>query len=195
MGLFSFEHSKATYAADFFLYGFAIGGLLASLVYLVPINLAWMAAGYAMLGLAAWTLIEYVLHRFVLHGLEPFKAWHVAHHQQPAVLMGTPTSLSATLFMLLVFVPAWWSADLWRACALTLGLLVGYLVYSVVHHAIHHSTRQLHRQSIWLRHLRHWHAKHHRSITPCCYGVTSTLWDRVFASAQTPAAHRPTNRP
>jgi len=194
MGLFSFEHSKAAYAADFILYSGAIGVLLVTLMYVTPLNLTWMAMGYGLLGLAAWSVIEYVLHRFVLHGLEPFKGWHIAHHQRPSALMGTPTVLSATLFVLLVYLPTWWMAGLWRASALTMGLLMGYLVYSLAHHAMHHRTRQWPGLGIWLRHHRHWHAKHHQSTTPCCYGVTSSLWDHVFASAQTAGAHRTTTK-
>ncbi|GAB1426064.1 hypothetical protein MASR2M16_32980 [Thauera terpenica] len=50
--------------------------------------LAWPAGfgvGWAMLmglaGLVGWTLIEYLLHRFMLHRVEPFRAWHVEHHR------------------------------------------------------------------------------------------------------------------
>ena len=45
----------------------------------------------ALLGLVAWTLLEYVLHRFVLHGMQPFQAWHAEHHRRPQALIGTPT--------------------------------------------------------------------------------------------------------
>lgn len=194
MGLFSFEHSKAAYAADFMLYGSAIIALLVTLLYLTPFALAWMALGHVLLGLAAWTAIEYALHRFVLHGLQPFKRWHVAHHQRPSALMGTPTVLSATLFVLLVFLPTWWAGGLWRACALTMGLLMGYLAYSLMHHAMHHRTSQWPNLNNWLHQHKQWHARHHQSTTPCCYGVTSTMWDHVFASAQTHSAHRTTTK-
>ena len=35
---------------------------------LAPVLWAWVAGG-----VFAWTLVEYLLHRFVLHGLAPFR--------------------------------------------------------------------------------------------------------------------------
>jgi hypothetical protein len=60
----------------------------------------------ALLGLVAWTLLEYALHRFVLHGLQPFRTWHAEHHRRPRALIGTPTILSATLIAALGGHPA-----------------------------------------------------------------------------------------
>jgi sterol desaturase/sphingolipid hydroxylase (fatty acid hydroxylase superfamily) len=132
---------------------------------------------FALLGLVAWTLVEYLLHRFVLHGLQPFAAWHAEHHRRPRALLGTPTILSAALIAALVFIPALLSSDLWRASALTFGLLTGYLVYAVVHHATHH----WHADRNWLRQVKRHHALHHSPVAPAArYGVTSALWDVVF---------------
>jgi len=68
--------------------------------------------------------------------------------------------------------------DLWRASALTLGLLTGYLGYAITHHAIHHWRAD----NAWLKERKYWHALHHHSEQPGCYGVTSSVWDRVFGS-------------
>ena len=180
MGLFALEHSKGAYRADFALYGVAVLLLGAFLLADGPREQQLQLAAFAMLGLAGWTAIEYGLHRFVLHGLQPFRRWHEAHHQRPTALICAPTILSATLISTLVFLPAWLSAGLWRACALTLGVLTGYLAYAITHHATHHWRAD----SAWLRRRKRWHALHHHAtLQPACFGVTQGFWDHVFGSA------------
>lgn len=177
--LFSLEHGKLAYGADFVLYGVTSAGLAAFLMIAGPREQRWDILAFALLGLLGWTLIEYVLHRFVLHGLPPFSAWHAEHHQRPAALISTPTLFSATLIAALVFLPEWALGGLWRACALTFGVLTGYLAYSIAHHATHH----WHAKYAWFMHLRRWHALHHSSrMPPGHYGVTSPFWDHVFGS-------------
>ena len=181
MGLFSLEHGKLAYLADFVLYGASVVAVAAYLLLVAPPALRLENLALVMLGLASWSLIEYGLHRFILHGIQPFKRWHVMHHLQPKNLICTPTLLSATLILILVFLPALLLSDLWRASALTLGLLAGYLVYSVTHHALHHWRTG----NAWFNRRRHWHALHHKHLdAPGYYGVTSGLWDHVFGTAR-----------
>jgi cyclopropane-fatty-acyl-phospholipid synthase len=180
MGYLTTEHHKAGYAADFVLYGGAALGLSLLLVLAGPPARRPELLALALVGLFAWTLVEYGLHRFVLHGPQPFRGWHEEHHRRPRALIGTPTVLSATLIAALVFMPAVVFGDLWRACALTLGLLTGYFLYSVMHHAIHHWRPG----NAWTRRARRWHALHHSPVEPAGrYGVSSGLWDVVFGTA------------
>jgi cyclopropane-fatty-acyl-phospholipid synthase len=116
------------------------------------------------------------LHRFVLHGLEPFLSWHAKHHERPMALMSTPTLLSTSLVALLVFLPAVLAAGFWRASALTLGVTAGYLAYALTHHATHHWRSS----GPWMTRRKRWHARHHHMAA--CYGVSSSFWDRVFGS-------------
>lgn len=179
MGFFTLEHSKAAYLADFVLYGTSVVGLAAFLLVAGPRELRLDIVAFALTGLASWTAIEYALHRFVLHGLQPFQSWHAQHHQRPTALICTPTILSGTLMATLVFLPALALGGLWRACALTLGMLTGYLAYAVMHHATHHWRFE----NAWLKRRKRWHAlHHHHTLQPDCYGVTSAFWDRVFGS-------------
>lgn len=181
MNLFSIEHSRAVYWADFALYASAVSVFSVLLLVASPRGEWPVSAGLVALGLAGWTIIEYVLHRFVLHGVAPFRHWHAQHHQRPTALISAPTLLSASLIAAGVFVPALWWGGLWHATAFTLGLLAGYLSYAVVHHATHHARTH----SAWLAHRKRWHARHHHGGTEhgCCYGVTTGLWDHVFGSA------------
>ena len=83
MSLFSMKHSKAAYRADFVLYGATISVLMAFLLLTEQYG-QWLELLVLMgLGLVSWTLIEYALHRFVLHGLRPFSRWHAQHHHRP----------------------------------------------------------------------------------------------------------------
>jgi len=187
MGLFKIEQSKLAYAADFALYAAAVPALAGFLLVYGP-SAQWLSlAVCATAGVLGWTLVEYLLHRFVLHGLQPFRGWHAAHHDRPTALICAPTLLSAGLIVALVFVPAWLLAGLWRACALTLGVLIGYLAYAVTHHATHHWRAD----TGWLRRRKLWHAAHHHLPNPQCFGVTSGFWDHVFGSLPPTPRQRP----
>jgi cyclopropane-fatty-acyl-phospholipid synthase len=179
MGLFTLEHSSRAYRADFFLYGATVLLLAAYLLFEVPRSQWLQTTGLVLAGLAGWSLMEYLLHRFVLHGVQPFQGWHAEHHQRPTALICAPTILSAALIGMLVFLPALLLAGQWCACALTLGVLIGYLGYAVTHHATHHWRSD----NAWLRQRKRWHAQHHHARAPVCFGVTSGVWDRVFGSA------------
>ncbi|WP_372528623.1 sterol desaturase family protein [Piscinibacter sp.] len=183
MGLFRLEHSKAAYRADFALYSAAVVVLAACLWVDSPRGQRLETASFALLGLASWTLIEYAMHRFVLHGLQPFRRLHAQHHERPTALICTPTILSATLIATLVFLPALALGNVLFAGAFTLGVLAGYLAYSVTHHATHHWRAD----TAWLKQRKRWHALHHHHVEqPGRYGVTSAFWDHVFGTAGQP---------
>ena len=179
LGLLNFEHSKVSHRADIALYGAAVMALASSAWVATPAGRAFSALGWTVFGLAAWTLVEYLLHRFVLHRMPPFKSLHATHHRRPLALIGSPTLLTAASFGILVFAPSLAVLGLWRACALTLGMVAGYLAYTILHHAVHHWRWS----TPWLLHRRHWHALHHGSPAQLtCFGVTSNFWDHVFST-------------
>ena len=141
-------------------------------------------AGVFVLGLAFWTLAEYLLHRFVFH-FEPDTRWgrrlhfiiHGVHHDYPhdPMRLVMPPSVSvplATLVFLgfrLVLGPAW-------SLPFFAGFLIGYLIYDMTHFHIHHH-RSDNKLSLALR---RYHYRHHFQQSDRGYGVTSSLWDRVF---------------
>ncbi len=192
MGAMNIEHSKSAYGADFAFYALLI---VAVAVYLIVFSAGsdWSDGASLVLtsaaGLASWSLIEYLLHRFVLHGLQPFKRWHLEHHKRPTALIGAPTALSSGLIFTLVSLPAWALLGLQNAAALTLGVLTGYLTYASVHHGVHHWRAT----GAWLAKRKHWHALHHHAGTakaPGRYGVSTSLWDYVFATLPANLAQR-----
>lgn len=176
MHALAIEHSPARDRADRIVYAVAVAALALWLAVRTPADLAWSAVGLTLAGLASWSALEYALHRFVLHGLQPFARWHGEHHRRPAALIGTPTLVSAPLFGLLVALPAVLLLGPWGGGAFTLGVLAGYLAYAVLHHALHHG--QL--THPWWQARKFAHARHHHLLQPCCFGVTSGFWDRVL---------------
>jgi sterol desaturase/sphingolipid hydroxylase (fatty acid hydroxylase superfamily) len=179
MNIFMPEHSRAAYLADFVLYGIAIVALATFLLIAGPREQRLEMLVLVVLGLLGWTLVEYVIHRVILHGVQPFQRWHEEHHRRPSALIRTPTILSASLILTLIFLPILlFGGNLWRACSLTLGLLAGYLMYTVTHHAIHHWRAG----NFWLKQRQQWHGSHHDFDNIGRFGITSGFWDRVFSS-------------
>lgn len=187
MSIFSIEHSIASYRADFLFYLVAVSLLAGFVALSAPPGLAPLMAALAIAGLVLWSALEYGLHRFVLHGVEPFASWHREHHQRPRALVGAPTVLSASLLGGLVLLPAWWLMGGLNSSALALGVLTGYLGYTLTHHAVHHGFSQRAPNFDWLRHQTQWHARHHHLAQPRCFGVTTRVWDHVLGTS----GHRP----
>ncbi len=177
--IFSLQHSRLAYYIDFAL---LYGTVMALTAFLILSGTHGRPVGIIILvpvGYGTWTLTEYLVHRYLLHGLQPFRSWHALHHRLQTDLIYAPTALTATAITGLVFLPAWLLGGMTRACAFTLGFLIGYLVYSITHHAVHHWRCD----GAWLKHRKRWHSLHHRpSQVPGRYGVTTALWDHVFRS-------------
>lgn len=178
MRLLSIEHSTTAYWTGFAIHALSVA-VLGWMLFQAPMTMAAGVVLFALIGVLSWTLIEYVLHRFVLHEMPLFKDWHAAHHARPGALICTPTLVSSILIGALVLLPALFLLSWWHAIALTFGVLLGYLIYAVVHHGIHHWPSS----NTWLIRRKRWHALHHKMDAPhACYGVTSNFWDHVFRS-------------
>jgi sterol desaturase/sphingolipid hydroxylase (fatty acid hydroxylase superfamily) len=115
-------------------------------------------------GYLAWTVAEYAVHRFVLHGLAPTE--HLRHHAAPKEPV----------------VHVFW--QIWAALAVVYailggaflsGVLVAYAWYLFAHYSAHHNPKPL------AKTLAKHHLGHHRLATRN-FGVSTTLWDRVFGT-------------
>ena len=178
------EHSKSAYRLDMGVLAGTSVAVVALLIVASPRARLVQIIAFAALGLAGWTIIEYGLHRFVLHGLRPFSTWHAQHHRRPTARIYSPAALSISLILALAFCPAWPLWGPWPAVALTFGLLAGDLSYAITHHVLHNCRAE----SNWTRRRKRWHALHHRqrrnpSLRPGYYGVTSAFWDHAFGTA------------
>jgi hypothetical protein len=142
--------------------------LVAPLLAIVLLAISRLPMSYdAMLfagGVIAWTLAEYIVHRFVLHGFAPTE--HRLHHANPDEAVITIFWQIWICFALVYLI---------AGGAFVAGALVAYTWYLFVHHCAHHGPDKLP-----LPLLKH-HRSHHR-FAARNYGVSTTLWDHVFGT-------------
>ena len=139
-----------------------------------------LLTGLFVSGLLAWTIIEYLLHRYAFHGFAP----HWEHHAQPTdpVFIVAPLrlSLSASAGLFALFSLA--AGSLPAGATILAGVIAGYIAYEAVHLRIHSSAPG----GPLLRALRKHHYYHHFASDQVCYGVTSPLWDVIFRTSSRP---------
>jgi sterol desaturase/sphingolipid hydroxylase (fatty acid hydroxylase superfamily) len=149
------------------------------------------ALAFSLLGLALWTVMEYLVHRFVLHVAFPararwpsrvlhqlFDAAHVDHHAKPWDGYHINGHLD-TLFVAVWLVPLSLLAPAYTASLAVAGLFAGYVAEEWAHHAMHFGNyRWRYFQYVRRRHLYH-HSPHGVGTA---YGITSDFWDWVFAT-------------
>lgn len=129
-----------------------------------------------LLGLAAWTLLEYLVHRIVFHRHSVGRRLHQLHHDHPNDPDAERSSLSTPLIAFPIGVLFLGVAGVEDGSAIFAGLLLGYLVFIVVHYAVHRWTIE---PNSWLYSAKIRHLTHHR-FENCNYGVTTIFWDIVF---------------
>jgi sterol desaturase/sphingolipid hydroxylase (fatty acid hydroxylase superfamily) len=144
-------------------------------------------AGLFLSGVLTWTLLEYIIHRYVFHyepKSRPGKQFHFivhgVHHDYPndARRLVMPPSVSIPLAILFW---ALFSLTLGRfATAVFAGFVSGYICYDSIHYAIHHFAMK---RGVWLW-LKQYHLRHHYNDEHAGYGVSSPLWDYVFRTTR-----------
>jgi sterol desaturase/sphingolipid hydroxylase (fatty acid hydroxylase superfamily) len=149
------------------------------------------ALAFSVLGLGLWTLMEYLVHRFVLHVAFPagkywpsrvlhrlFDASHADHHAQPWDGYHINGHLD-TLFVAVWLVPLSFLAPPYTASLAVAALFAGYTAEEWAHHAMHfRNFRWRYFQYVRRRHLYH----HSRLGVGTAYGITSDFWDKVFGT-------------
>ncbi|MED6192848.1 cytochrome P450 [Stylosanthes scabra] len=144
------------------------------------------AAQLFLIGLFAWTLAEYLLHRFLFH-VKTTSYWgntlhyllHGCHHKHPMdhLRLVFPPAAAAILA-----VPLWNIVRLLStpttAPAIFGGFLLGYIMYDCTHYYLHHGQPK----SDAPKKLKKYHLNHHYRISNHGFGITSPLWDIVFGT-------------
>lgn len=170
--------SRMGYYRDFVVYPLAIAGLAIGVLWRAsPEQTAATLAAFAF-GLGTWTLVEYFLHRHVLHRVPYVRDMHGCHHRDQTALIGAPTWLSLGLFLCLVYLPLRVVVPP-LAGGLTAGFMAGYVWYFGVHHLIHHNSLG---HSTYARRLKRRHMLHHHFNDKGNFGVTTGIWDRAFGT-------------
>lgn len=146
------------------------------------------ALGLFAAGVLAWTLLEYVLHRWVFHfrpdprsELQRDVAFliHGVHHDWPydADRLVMPPVV-AICIALVVGVPMRAAVGAALFPGLFAGLVAGYLWYDLTHYAVHHLRQHTRAGKLQRRN----HLVHHFTQPDARYGVTTPLWDICFGT-------------
>ncbi|KAK0626766.1 inositolphosphorylceramide-B C-26 hydroxylase [Immersiella caudata] len=145
-------------------------------------------------GLAIWTLLEYILHRFLFHldewlpdnrvGLTMHFLLHGIHHYLPMdkyrlVMPPTLFIALATPFWKLAHTLFYWDWSV--ATTVYCGGIFGYICYDLTHYFLHHQNLPL-----WYKQLKKYHLEHHFLDYQNGFGVTSRFWDTVFGTELQP---------
>ena len=142
---------------------------------------------FFVVGILSWTLLEYVIHRYVFH-YEPKTRLgkllhfivHGVHHDYPndATRLVMPPIISIPLAVVFYVL---FMLTLGRfAPAALAGFGFGYVCYDSIHYATHHFAMK---RGIW-RWLKQYHLRHHYHDDHVGYGVSSPLWDYVFKTTR-----------
>nr|BAH14072.1 unnamed protein product [Homo sapiens] len=146
-----------------------------------------MFPGLFMLGTFLWSLIEYLIHRFLFHMKPPSDSYylimlhfvmHGQHHKAPfdgsrLVFPPVPASLVIGVFYLCM------QLILPEAVGGTVfaGGLLGYVLYDMTHYYLHFGSPH---KGSYLYSLKAHHVKHHFAHQKSGFGISTKLWDYCF---------------
>ena len=135
-------------------------------------------------GLLAFSLTEYLVHRYLYHfpKIGKLKNWafvvHQFHHDHPNDAKRLALPLPLALVLAALFFGLFWLLMGTSAPFFFSGFLLGYAGYLLSHYLIHTlgpSNRLM--RYLWIHHSIHHFKDDHKA-----YGVSSPLWDFVFRS-------------
>ena len=147
----------------------------------------WMGALIFLGAVFFWTFFEYFAHRYLFHVDEYFPdskiaakvayTFHGIHHEYPRdterVLMPPVPGLLILGILYLVFVGV--LGD--YAYVFMPGFVTGYLLYTRIHYKTHVTPVPSYLKSQYKH-----HALHHYKYPEKAFGISTTLWDRVFGT-------------
>jgi 4-hydroxysphinganine ceramide fatty acyl 2-hydroxylase len=147
----------------------------------------FVVVGLFLVGMLLWTLLEYLIHRYIFHyepktrvGKRLHYIIHGVHHDYPndGKRLVMPPSISVPLaflfygMFLLVFGRF--------APSAFAGLVFGYVCYDMLHYATHHFPMKR-GVLLWLK---QYHLRHHYKDDQVGYGISSPLWDYIFRTTR-----------
>lgn len=150
----------------------------------------WVAGAFYLSGIAVWTFVEYLFHRYVLHGRFPpgkglirkflherLDPLHWEHHERPFDGWHISGQLKDILPLFFVAAPVSFLFPIYTAPVVLAGVVQGYVSEEWLHYFLHFGKSR----NGFFRYLKRYHLYHHspRGIDRG-YGITSGIWDAVF---------------
>ncbi|NWH18993.1 FA2H hydroxylase, partial [Grus americana] len=140
-----------------------------------------------LLGMFLWSLLEYLIHRFVFHMKPPASNYylitlhfllHGQHHKSPfdssrLVFPPVPASLVIGFFygILRLLLPEVLGLSVF------VGGLCGYVIYDMMHYYLHYGSPK---KGTYLYGLKAYHVKHHFEHQKSGFGISTRFWDYPF---------------
>uniref|UniRef100_A0A663MJX4 Fatty acid 2-hydroxylase n=1 Tax=Athene cunicularia TaxID=194338 RepID=A0A663MJX4_ATHCN len=140
-----------------------------------------------LLGMFLWSLLEYLIHRFVFHMKPPASNYylitlhfllHGQHHKSPfdssrLVFPPVPASLVIGFFygVLQLLLPEVLGLSVF------VGGLCGYVIYDMMHYYLHYGSPK---KGTYLYGLKAYHVKHHFEHQKSGFGISTRFWDYPF---------------
>jgi sterol desaturase/sphingolipid hydroxylase (fatty acid hydroxylase superfamily) len=150
----------------------------------------WLTVAFFSAGCVTWTLVEYLFHRYVLHGRfsggnglirkflhERLDPLHWDHHLRPLDGRHISGELKDILPLFFVAAPVSFLFPVYTAPVLLAGVVQSYVAEEWLHYALHFSNSRF----PLFRRMKKYHLYHHspRGIDKG-YGITTRFWDAVF---------------
>jgi len=164
----------------------------------IMLSLAWrlshpyVALGVYLFGIPLWSMLEYLSHRYLLHGrIQPGRSLprrlfvkyinplHWEHHQRPFDGEHISGELQDLLPVFAVLGPLSFIFPLYTAPMLLASLLQSFVIGEWIHHSIHYYNFR----NPYFRYIRKHHIFHHTSKgINLGFGFTSAIWDSVYGT-------------
>lgn len=153
----------------------------------------WRPLPFYGAGVLVWTLAEYLVHRYVLHGRFPdgpgvlqhrlhtaFDTLHTGHHARPWDGDHINGTIKDTVLYVAFFVAASFLAPLPPAPVLVAAFVQAYVLEEWIHHSVHFTAVYELEGRYW-RYITHHHSYHHSPRgSELAFGLTNGLWDTAF---------------
>ena len=154
----------------------------------------FLGIAFYLAGIPVWTFVEYLSHRFVLHGRfkksqKWYKKWykslankyldplHWEHHERPFDGLHINGSLKDLLPLFVVAAPLSFLFPVYTAPMVLAAVAQGYIAEEWIHHSVHYYNFR----SPYFRYIKKHHFYHHTSQGMTRgFGTTSGMWDVVF---------------
>lgn len=139
-----------------------------------------------------WTLIEYLFHRYVLHGRFPKRdgvigkflhdrldPLHWEHHQRPFDGMHISGELKDFLPAFAIVAPLTFLWPVYTAPIALAGIFQCYVIEEWIHHSVHFYNFK----NRYFRYIKRYHRYHHtKPGMELGFGLTSGIWDFPFGT-------------